>query len=162
MKLCEERRSHKQFHLLTSTSAALLMTAEMKQIFGRCNRVAKNEKKICFKLDSKIFLLLHVYLLNKKELHTDALNKKYNISEQQVLFIRVIPKLLSFSFGFRLCYHSLQNENFMFSTSCAVMASSTQFVGAATSPETISSVVFTVKILIFTFTDRIISHSYNY
>lgn len=103
-------------------------------------------KKFCCKLYPKVFLLPHIYLLNKKELHMEALNKKYNISELQVLFIKVILKQLPFSFGFLLCYRSLHNENFIFSASCAVMASSTQFAQAATSPETISSVIFTAKI----------------
>lgn len=111
---------------------------------GRCKSLAKNEK-LCCELGPKVFLLLHIYLLNEKEPHTDALNKKYYIAELQVLFIKVISWLLPFSFSFLLCYYSFQNENSIFSASYVEMTTASNLCRQQ-ALKTISSIIFTVKI----------------
>lgn len=85
-------------------------------------------KRLYCELHSEVFLLLHIYLLNEKQLHADALKKKHNTAELQVLFIKVISWLVPLSFSFLLYYYLFHNENnFISSASCVVMASVSSF-----------------------------------
>lgn len=86
-------------------------------------------KRLYCELHSKVFLLLYIYLLNEKQLHTDALKKKNrtylnfrSYSLKWFLGWYLLP------LSFLLCYYLFQNQNhFISSASCVVMTSVSNF-----------------------------------